>query len=168
MNGIEFLTRPPILVALDQANALYCTTAYADTVSKPLTSDRFRAIQTFYKLLNQKHAKNTAFIIAQDTSRTQIHSFHLNKLGGQAKVLNKDPSLLPVKRYADLPNLDPEDCVLPLDLDPAQKDLFPRKDPAAAIHNLQSFTIPRFLIEETEPMLKFYKQSNVYFGGIVD
>jgi hypothetical protein len=45
--------RPPVLFAFDQINCFYSKTAYFDSHSLPLTSDRLQPIHVFQKLFRE-------------------------------------------------------------------------------------------------------------------
>ncbi|KAI8846462.1 mitochondrial ribosomal death-associated protein 3-domain-containing protein [Chytridium lagenaria] len=54
-------SRPPFIIAVDQLNALFTKTAYHDTDSTILLSDRFELINAFQEVLEHKKGMNAKF-----------------------------------------------------------------------------------------------------------
>jgi hypothetical protein len=151
------IKRPPVLFALDQVNALFCKTQYADKDSIPLTSDRFAIVRSFYSLF-QNVPVNSACLIAGDDSLTQIRSYYFQKLLKDAPKLNKDPLDLQVETFQSLSDVSEFGVELPLIMDRSQVDLFSYP---VQIPNMTGYVIPALSLEETRPLLQFYKRTNI-------
>jgi hypothetical protein len=155
--------RAPVLFALDQVNALFCKTSYADKDSNPLTSDRFAIAQTFYGLF-QKVPINTACIVAADDSMTQIRSYYFQKLLKRAPKFNKDPLDLHVETFQSISNVSEFGVDLPLIMDRSQVELF---NHPVEIPNLTGYVIPALSLHETRPLLQFYRKTNIVNMGML-
>ncbi|KAJ3147683.1 Vacuolar protein sorting-associated protein 8 [Geranomyces michiganensis] len=118
-------SRPRILVAVDQVNTFYCTTAYHDTASQPITANKLEAVRSFASLFSLKtKLPNAALICAADKSDTQHRAPVLAALVEAAKPIlaSGDKSELIGKRYHDVTQVDEFGVLLPQAIAPASYD----------------------------------------------
>ncbi|KAJ3346082.1 hypothetical protein HDU91_007147 [Kappamyces sp. JEL0680] len=155
------LERPNVLVALDQANALYSRTQYSDKESVPLTADRFVIASKFHSILSSSQMENTARVISPDHSQPLIKSQYLSSTASGVPALNHDPLALAVKQYSSLDSASDFGVQLPAAMDPLRGNTFP----SIPLGNLKRFVIPLLTQDETRSMLELYKSTKIIPEG---
>ncbi|KAJ3304246.1 37S ribosomal protein S23 mitochondrial [Kappamyces sp. JEL0829] len=155
------LERPNVLVALDQANALYSRTQYSDKESVPLTADRFVIASKFHSILSSSQMENTARVISPDHSQPLIKSQYLSSTASGVPALNHDPLALAVKQYSSLDSASDFGVQLPAAMDPLRGNTFP----SIPLGSLKRFVIPLMTQGETRSMLELYKSTKIIPEG---
>ncbi|KAJ3203320.1 37S ribosomal protein S23 mitochondrial, partial [Dinochytrium kinnereticum] len=97
-------SRPPLVIAIDQVNALFTKTAYNDTDGTVLTSDRFELVSVFHDALSRRELTNAVILTALDQTDPTIKSPYLDHLLHQGtRVTSKFEDISDVDRYGVLP-----------------------------------------------------------------
>ena len=154
-------TRPFILLALDQVNALYCSTAYCDKNSVPISADRLSLAAKLQKILATDEIKNCARLISVDDSQPQIKSHYLNSIIASSPLIHSDPLDISSKKYLELNNVSEFGVDAPAALDPSLEDSFPK----IPVSKLNRFTVPIFTQTETLELLKHYQNCQLVEEG---
>jgi hypothetical protein len=150
--------RAPVLFALDQVNALFCKTAYADKESNPLTADKFQIVQSFYNLF-KKSEKNTSCVITGDCSLSQIQSYYYKEIVENMPKVNTDPLDLQLEIFEPVSHI-----YLNSTTDKSQKEPFKAN---VTIPNLTGYVLPAMSLEETWPLMQFYQRTNLINNGML-
>ncbi|KAH6584953.1 hypothetical protein BASA50_001015 [Batrachochytrium salamandrivorans] len=160
--------RNPVLLAIDQFNALYRRTAYFDTKSHPLTTDRFALPSMIQKIVYELGQPKTVILGAID---------HTEPLVGSRYIYHRLNTLSPINQTAETPILRPIDIdissrddyavVLPSFLDPTQADPFSKKFKLHPKH-MSKFEMPSYSVSELSSVLDFYYQHNVFYGDMTE
>ncbi|KAI8815967.1 mitochondrial ribosomal death-associated protein 3-domain-containing protein [Fimicolochytrium jonesii] len=152
--------RSPVLIAIDQANALYAKTAYHDVESRAVTGDQLATIKSLISLLSQeKRLKKGAIVCAIDRSNTQFPSPLLESLIASAPSVST-PAVASLKspegrRAADFSHVDQYGVLLSPKASPASYDPLTTAD---SIHprNLKRIDVPIYNKFELASVLDYY------------
>ncbi|RKO92452.1 Squalene/phytoene synthase-domain-containing protein [Blyttiomyces helicus] len=163
--------RPPVLIAIDQVNAMYTMTHYHDTESKPLLANRFSVIDVFHKILSKRiELPNSAIVCALDRCMKKLQSPLLDYMVISSPTIStpapdhRPPPSTAVattaNRTLELASIDPLGVLLPEETFPASYD------PTAQLVDVHPKGIVRFEIFsmgliETASLLKFYEQAKL-------
>lgn len=82
-------SRPPMLICIDQVNALYSTTAYHDKESNVLDADRFKLPAYFRKLIGS-NADRASILLSSDDSQPLLKSASLRTKISSLPAINPD------------------------------------------------------------------------------
>lgn len=136
-------------------------TAYYDKESNLLSSNRFKIVRAFQKLLSASSLPNTACVISNDLSYTQIASSYLSTVSKSAKALNSDPLALETQKYDDLTSVTPFGVELDSKLDAVSSDAY--DIPKEGIQNPERVVVGVLGLEEAEKMLGFYQSAQLVY-----
>ncbi|KAJ3102513.1 28S ribosomal protein S29, mitochondrial [Phlyctochytrium planicorne] len=151
--------RPPVVFIIDQLNAFYTKTAYNDTDSSVITSDKFQLVQSFYKVLQQPSLKNAAVLAATDRTDPFIRSPYLDTLLSIHQNDRRKGA-----KYEDLQTVDPFGVVLPEKLDLLSNDGFAGKD--VAPKGLERLDLKGLDRSEVESLLEMLSEEKVFHGKL--
>ncbi|TPX72824.1 hypothetical protein SpCBS45565_g00327 [Spizellomyces sp. 'palustris'] len=160
--------RPPVLLAIDQVNSFYSTTAYFDAQSNPVLANQLTAVDAFARFLNHTRPMSKgAILCAVDQSDTQLQSPFLNTLLSTSPQIPSSPSSQPIAsnpRYQDVTSVDSFGVLLSDRLAPASYDPFA---PQSELHpkSLARFNIPRYNRFEAASILQYYKDAEILKNG---
>jgi Mitochondrial ribosomal death-associated protein 3 len=151
-----------VLIALDQVNALYCSTMYRDKESTPVTADKFILISKIHSILSSEQFGNSKVVrvVSQDMTKPLIRSRPLEKKIRQLDDISESPHIdVTRNRYQQLENVSEFGVLLPSKLESQQSFAEIKLGNAVKLH------INCFDKAETEKVLDFYKSKNVVAGG---
>ncbi|EGF76458.1 hypothetical protein BATDEDRAFT_92522 [Batrachochytrium dendrobatidis JAM81] len=160
--------RKPVLIAMDQINALYRKTAYFDKTSQPLNADKFAMAALIQKIFSELGQKNTVVLAAVDYTESLVGSHYLKHLLKKIEPVNKTaevPLVQPID--VDLEARDEFGVILPLSLNPTHSDEFSKHFKLHPKH-LTKFEMPVYSLSEISDVLDFYHSHNVYHGILTE
>ncbi|KAJ3124565.1 37S ribosomal protein S23 mitochondrial [Nowakowskiella sp. JEL0407] len=128
--SLENPDRPPVLVAIDQIDALYSETAYHDTESKIIDADKFSFMKVFIDLI--KRTDLTRFVVtgATDATDNRLSTSLLKPLIQSETIptINKDSTQLPLNaKKWDIPKQTAKGVLLPTKVTPFAEKLKSKK-----------------------------------------
>ncbi|KAI8929800.1 mitochondrial ribosomal death-associated protein 3-domain-containing protein [Entophlyctis helioformis] len=160
--------RAPVLLALDQIGAIYRTTSYFSSESKPLTADQFALPALIHKTLATLGQSRTAIVGAVDRTESLVSSRYFKYALKNMSPMNQSHGLLLSQvGTLDLASRDEFGVILPEYLDPTHSDAFSKSNKNPPKH-LSRFVVPPYTKDEVAKALEFYKDNQVLFSDISD
>ncbi|KAJ3162974.1 37S ribosomal protein S23 mitochondrial [Geranomyces variabilis] len=162
--------RPRLLIAVDQINTFYCTTAYHDTASQPITADKLAAVRSFASLFSLANkVPHAALLCAADKSDTQHRAPVLAALLEAAKPVTtkttskSEPAI--GRRYQDVSKADEFGVLLPKALAPASYD------PLVSATDLHpkiagTVAVPAYDLYEVASAAAYYSDCGVFSNDV--
>ncbi|KAJ3176537.1 37S ribosomal protein S23 mitochondrial [Geranomyces variabilis] len=168
--AVDGKSRPRLLIAVDQVNTFYSTTAYHDTASKPITADKLAAVRSFASIFSlAKKLPHASLLCAADKSDTQHRAPVLAALLEAAKPIatkntgKSEPTI--GKRYHDVSKIDEFGVLLPKALAPASYD------PLASATDLHpkiagAIAVPAYDLYEVASAAAYYSDCGVFSNDV--
>nr|KAJ3423020.1 hypothetical protein HK105_004195 [Polyrhizophydium stewartii] len=160
--------RPPVLIALDQFNALFRKTEYCNAKSQPIMSNEFAVAMVFHNILAELGQPKTAILGAVDKTESLVNSYYLQNLLQKLPAVNKTAGkALDQPAVVDLASRDEFEVILPPSINPVHNDAFAEQFKQTPKH-ISRVHIPEYSHSEVGQVLHFYSQNNVLYKEVSD